>query len=70
MQRPPNRLTWVLEDSGGNSGETIFPYLTSDLRQPTTDTPTVFWHGTRGDRAARLAVNGGHLLPGPRREAK
>ncbi|MCP4448671.1 MAG: hypothetical protein GY811_25535, partial [Myxococcales bacterium] len=70
MQRPPNRLTWVLEDSGGNSGETIFPYLTWDLRQPTTDAPTVFWHGTRGDLAARLAASGGHLLPGPRRETK
>eukprot|EP00959_Pyramimonas_sp_CCMP1952_P203647 4258350-Pyramimonas_sp.AAC.1 len=61
MQRPPNRLTWVMEDSGGNSGETIFPifpYLTWDLRETTTDTPTVFWHGTRGDLAARLAFNG------------
>ena len=69
MGRPPDRLTWVLEDSGGPSGDTVFPYLTWDLRAPSAASPTIFWHGTRGDQAARLAAAGGHLLPGPRRES-
>ena len=49
MGRPPDRITWVLEDSGGPSGDTVFPHLTWDLRAPSTPNPTIFWHGTRGD---------------------
>ena len=68
MGKFPDRLTWVLEDSGGASGDTVFPYLTWDLRTSVAANPTVFWHGTRGDQAARIAAAGGNLLPGPRRE--
>ena len=68
MGRFPDRLTWVLEDSGGASGDTVFPYLTWGLRTSIAANPRVFWHGTRGDQAARIAAAGGNLLPGPRRE--
>ena len=64
----PTRLTWVLEDSGGRSGETVFPYLTWEVAEPVTDNPVRYWQGCRPDAGIRRACEAFRVTPGPARE--